>query len=89
MTRRRRCFGDTSSESLSIDILLYYNIMDALGIRYYLYTITPTFAPLPLTAPVEPSDGTLHPNTLDGWPHGHILSETQIAVSQSIRHSNS
>ena len=36
--------------------------MDVLGIRYYLYTMTPTIAPLPLlTALVEPSDGTLHP----------------------------
>ena len=24
--------------------------------------MTPTFAPLPLTAPVEPSNGTLYPN---------------------------
>ena len=53
---------DATSKSRSVDVLLYYNDMDALGIRYYLYTMTPTFAPLSPTAPVVPSTVTLHPN---------------------------
>ena len=45
---------------MSVDVLLCYDATDALGMYYYLYTMIPTFAPLLLTALVEPSNEILH-----------------------------
>ena len=56
--RRGGLQGGIPSESPSVDILLYYKGTDALGIHNYLHTMTPTFAPLPPTAPVEDSIGS-------------------------------
>ena len=84
MTRWVGLREGTPSKSPSVDILLYYKVTDALVIRYYLYTMTPTFAPLPVTAPVEPSDGTLHPNNRGHpvWLPNNLLARDMYACER-------
>ena len=54
--------------------------MDALGIRHYLHTMTPTFAPLPLTAPVVPSNGTVTGKSCYRLPAGYRDYGTQVVT---------
>jgi len=61
------------------------NTMLRLGICYCFYMMIPTFVPLPLTSPVEPSDETFHLNMQClFWITGDVTSRLNVHLQEGM-----